>query len=343
MLELDGSDGGGQLFRSALTLSALTGTPIEMEGIRGSRPERGLRSQHLAVLRTLADVCDASVEGAEVGATAVRFEPDDPTGGRYAATIETAGSLTLLFDAIVPLATAIDRPLRLAATGGTSVAWSPSMPWYRRVKLPLLRRLGVLAAVDVDRPGFYPAGGGQATLMVAPTTPERLSRRDRGPLERARVHSVATDDLANEVAERQADRAVERLAAADAPVVERTTRSVSAASTGTALLVALEYDTGVVGTDALGEPGKPAEDVADEAVEAAFDDHGTGATVDAHLADQLVPWLALAGGRVTIPRVTDHVRTHCELVGQFGFDVTIDDDGSGRTVLRSGGSDGRGD
>jgi len=336
MLELDGSEGGGQLFRSALTLSALMTTGFEMERVRGSRPDPGLNPQHLSALQSVADICDASVEGAEIGATTVTFDPGEPTGGHYEVSIGTAGSVTLLLDAVLPIASALDRPLTLSATGGTSVKWSPSMPWYRRVKLPMLRRAGLQAAVDVDRSGFYPAGGGRATLSLAPSHPASLRLRDRGEPERALVHSTATADLEdNDVAERQAAQARKRLKASnlDVEVTERTTRSVTADSTGTVAHVGLEYENGVVGADALGEPGKPAEDVADEAVDALLADHQTGAAVDEHLADQLIPWLAIAGGEVRIPRTTDHVETHAALFDAFGFDVRIEQTEDGPVLV----------
>lgn len=325
MLELDGSEGGGQLFRSALTLSALTGRPIEMDAVRGSRPEPGLRPQHLTVLQTLAAVCDATVEGDELGATTVTFDPGDPSGGRYDASIGTAGSVTLLFDALIPLAWALDEPLQVTVSGGTSVTWSPSMPWYRRVKLPLLRRAGVQAAVDLIRPGFYPTGGGQARLSLAPSRLARFEFLERGERKRVLVHSTATPDLADaEVAERQAEQASDSLEEAGIEATESTARYVVAKSTGTVLLVALEYETGTVGADALGEPGKPAEEVADDAVAAVIAADRSAAPVDAHLADQLIPWLALAGGRVTIPEVTDHVQSHCDLIEAFGYEVRIE-------------------
>jgi len=273
--------------------------------------------------RPLSKPWRRSVHGSEIGASTVTFEPAEPTGGCYEAAIGTAGSVTLLFDAVLPLAGMLDRPLTLTAGGGTSVAWSPTMPWYRRVKLPLLRRTGLHAAIDVERPGFYPAGGGQATLSLAPSTPSVLQFHDRGECEGARIHSTATDDLADsDVAERQAKQVRERLAASDidVEVTERTTRYVAADSTGTVTLVSFAYGNGVIGADALGEPGKPAEEV----VDAVLSDHESGAAVDEHLADQLIPWLAIAGGEVRIPSVTDHVETHVDLFNEFGCDVRIE-------------------
>ncbi|PSP77097.1 RNA 3'-terminal phosphate cyclase [Halobacteriales archaeon QS_1_68_20] len=335
MLELDGADGGGQLVRTALALSALTGTSFEMTGIRGARSEPGLRPQHLTAVETLAAITDADVEGAEQGSESLTFEPATLRGGEYEATIGTAGSTTLLFDAVLPLAAELEEPIWVRATGGTDVKWSPPADFHRRVKLPLLRRHGLLATVDLHRRGFYPAGGGEATLHLAPSSPTSPKLTDRGPLSGARVYSVASEGLADsDVAERQADEASQLLSAADVEVVERTATYVAADSAGTALVVALECERSVAGFDALGEPGKPAEDVAADAVEAALSFRDAAGAVDAHLADQVLVPLALAGGEVAVPRVTDHVESSLDLLDAFGYDVAVEarDEGA---VLRA--------
>lgn len=333
MLELDGSDGGGQLLRTALSLAALTGTPFEMTGIRGARPEPGLRPQHLTAVETLAAVTDADVDGAEPGAEELTFEPTALRGGEYEAAIGTAGSLTLLFDAVLPLAVELDEPLALSATGGTDVKWSPPMDYHRRVKLPLLGRHGLHATVDLRRRGFYPEGGGEATLWLAPSTLAAASLTDRGDPAGARVYSVSSEDLADaDVAERQADEAARLLSEAGVEVMERSRTDAAADSAGTALVVRLDFERSVAGFDALGEPGKPAEDVAADAVDAALSFRETGAAVDRHLADQLLVPLALAGGEVAIPRVTDHVETSLELVRAFGHDVAVDSGADGAVL-----------
>ncbi|MFB6217909.1 MAG: RNA 3'-terminal phosphate cyclase [Halobacteriaceae archaeon] len=322
MLELDGSAGGGQLLRTALSLSAVTGTPFEMSDVRGARDDPGLRPQHLTAVEVLAAVTDAAVEGAEPGATELTFRPGPPQPGHYEADIGTAGSLALLFDALLPLAVELDAPLSLAATGGTDVQWSPTAAHYRRVKLPLLRRHGLAAAVDEARPGFYPA----ATLYLAPSRPEPLALRERTAFAGARVYSTAATELADAgVARRQADAAAERLADAGLDPVERVVRTGDADCPGSAVCVRLDYGTGVAGFDALGERGTPAEEVGAAAADGAVAfDAGPGA-VDGYLADQLVVVLALAGGTVRVPAVTDHVRTAVELVGEFGRDVTVEE------------------
>lgn len=338
LLDLDGSAGGGQLLRTALALSMVADRPFRMESVRGDRPNPGLKPQHLAAVWAAAEVCDATVSGAEEGSEQLEFRPGSLEGGRIEIDVGTAGSVTLLFDAILPVALAIDEPLAVAATGGTDVKWSPTMAHYRQVKLPLVRQTGVIAAVETSRTGFYPVGGGEATLWLAPSSPSPLNLTERGSLEAVRVRSKASTDLAeSDVAERQATSAVERLQAGRDPLAlgERTVSSVEAASTGSAVAVVFDYERTTAGFDALGERGKPAEAVGREVAEAALAFHGSGSAgrdadaagrgaVDAHTADQLVVFLALAGGRVAIPEVTEHVRTGVDLVGEFGFPVTVE-------------------
>jgi len=346
MLELDGSAGGGQLVRSALSASVLTGRGFVLDGVRVDRPEPGLRPQHLAAVDLAASVCDATVEGAAPGSETLRFEPGPVSGGEVAVEVGTAGSLTLLVDVALPLAARLDDPLVVTLGGGTDVAWSPPLDYLRRVKLPLLRRHGLVAALDVDRRGFYPAGGGRLRLAVAPSDLRPLSLAARPTVTGLRVHSTATADLADaEVAERQAAAAVESLAAAapDRPVVERTVASVDAVSTGSAVVVRADarLDPGreaadsvpVAGFDALGERGRPAEDVGSAAADSCLEWLAGEPAVDAHLADQLLVFLGLAGGRVLAPALTDHVASNRDLLAAFGLDVDVAERADGRVRL----------
>jgi len=349
MIEVDGSAGGGQVLRSALTLSMLTGESVAVADVRGDRPEPGLKAQHLTAVETAAAVCDADLNdgdvsdadvsdgdsgsGVELGSETVVFEPGAPTGGSYRADIGTAGSVALLFDTLLPLAPVIDEPLALTATGGTDVKWSPPLDYYRSVKLPLLRSFGLAAAVDVERRGFYPRGGGEATLRLWPSEPRTLDLAEPGPVTRARVYSTATADLADaDVAERQATAAVSGLDEAGIETTERRTTYVESASAGSVVVVRVDRERGVAGLDAYGERGKPAEDVAATALADLESVTAPGIAVNAHLADQLAVVLATVGGTVAVPRVTDHLESSLDLLAAFGFDVSADDRGD-RVVL----------
>lgn len=324
MIEVDGSAGGGQLLRTALALAAVQTQPVTLSGVRENRPEPGLRPQHLEGLQLLARICNAEVEGATVGSTEVVFHPESPTGGEYHVDIGTAGSITLLFDTVLPLATGLNDPLVVSATGGTDVKWSPPIAAHQTVKLPLLRRHGLHAAISLERTGYYPKGGGTATLLLAPSSLTPLRVEDRGDPDGARVYSKASLNLADqEVAERQLRAATEALTDDGWSVTHQETTYEDTASPGSSLSIRLDFEHTIIGGDALGERGKPAETVATEAVTAALGATATPATVDPRVADQLVVFLALAGGRIRVPAVTSHIETSLELLEAFGSTVTV--------------------
>jgi len=327
MLELDGCDAGGQFLRTGLTLSILTETPVRITDVRGSRSDPGLKPQHLAAVETLTRICDADVSGAALGSTTVEFTPGPVRAQSLAVDVGTAGSVALVFDAVLPLAATLDERLTLSATGGTDVAWSPPLAYLDRVKLPLLRRYGLQAAVERERTGFYPVGGGRATLHVGPSTLSSLDLTERGDGHGVDVHSIASEKLADaDVAPRQARAARDRLESDGLDVRHLTTTSADTACPGSSILVALDYADTHAGFSALGEPGKPAEDVGEAAATAALAYHEGAAVVDRHMADQLLVFLALAGGEAVVPANTDHVATSLELLDRFGVAVTVDAD-----------------
>lgn len=335
---IDGAAGGGQILRSALALGAIHGESVTVEDVRGDRPNPGLAHQHLACVEAVAAVCDADVDGAELGSETVTLHPGEVTGGPVEVAVGTAGAVTLVFETVLPLGVAVDDPIEVTVTGGTDVAWSPTVAYYRDVRVPLAERVGWSASVDVARRGFYPEGGGEATLTVAPSATDSVAFTARGRSRGARVEAVASSDLADaDVHARLADGAFEDLEAAGVDVESTTARAVRAPSTGASVLVTCTYDETVAGFSALGEPGRPAEDVGERAAAAARSFHEQARTspdaggprdppiVDAHAADQLVLPLALAGGRVRPAAVTEHVRTNCAVARAFGHDVRAAD------------------
>ncbi|WP_266079615.1 RNA 3'-terminal phosphate cyclase [Haladaptatus caseinilyticus] len=328
MHSLDGSSGGGQLLRSAVSLSALSGEPFRMTGIRTNRSNPGLRPQHLAAVRAVARVCNAELYGDAVGSEAVSFRPKAVEGNRFEIDVGTAGSTTLVFDTLLPLAVSLDRPLAVTVTGGTDVRWSPTIDYFREVKLPLCRQFGLQVGIDSSRTGYYPSGGGEATLWLAPSSFSRIELADRGSLSGVRIYSKASTSLAQRnVAERQLETAYTHLRAAGHSVLERRTTYAKSNSPGTSLLVRADYDSdgrySLAGFDVVGERGVPAEDIAKRAVSAFSAFHSGRGVVDVNMADQLLVFLALAGGRVTVPRVSEHVETSLELLSAFGYDVSL--------------------
>ncbi|PCR91180.1 RNA 3'-terminal phosphate cyclase [Natrinema ejinorense] len=331
--ELDGASAGGQFLRTALALSVLANEPVRLENVRGDRPTPGLRHQHLAVLETMAEACDADVSGAELGSETVAFDPGlegdgGLEGGEYAADIGTAGSATLLCNALLPLVTVLESPLSVTITGGTDVAWSPPFDYLRAVKLPLVRRFGLEAACEAGRRGFYPDGGGEVMLRLEPSALEPIDLVERGSLEALHLYSTESESLADrDVAHRQAEGALERLDS-DAPELATQCETAAASpSPGSAIVIRIDHGTGIAGVSALGERGKPAERVGEDAADAANRFLAGAAPVDRHMADQLLVFLAVAGGRVRVPAVTDHIEAGRDLLEAFGVEVILECDG----------------
>ncbi|HTU01593.1 MAG TPA: RNA 3'-terminal phosphate cyclase [Candidatus Sulfotelmatobacter sp.] len=320
MLRVDGGqgEGGGQLVRTALAVAAVHGLPVEVHAIRARRSKPGLQAQHLAAARALREICDGRLEGAELGAERVAFLPGAVRPGDYRFEVGTAGATSLVLQAVLlPLALAAG-PSRVVVTGGTHVPWSPPADYLSEVLLPLLEPMGLRARLTVRRYGFFPKGGGEVALDIvgrahlAPLT--RL--RGTAPLRVRGVSVVAR--LPRGIAERQRDQARRRLEAAGQPA-EIEVRVVEAADPGSYLFLVAEADGPLGGFLALGRPGLPAEQVADEAVDEFLQFASAGAGCDPRLADQLVLPLALATGtsRLTTSRITSHLCTTLAVIQQL--------------------------
>jgi RNA 3'-terminal phosphate cyclase (ATP) len=329
MLTIDGSygEGGGQVLRTSLALSAITGQPVRIVKIRAGRRKPGLRPQHLTAVRALAKICNGRVEGARLNAQEVTFTPQvGPQAGTYmidvaqAAKGGSAGSVTLLFQAVaLPLALAAGTS-QLTLRGGTHVAWSPPFDYLKRVYLPTLARIGVQAKVNIRKWGWYPIGGGEMQATVqgrAGAIPETLNLLERGALLRVRGLS-ASSNLPKHIRARQEQSALHALRASG---INARVDAVDAPSKGQGTVVFLwaEFENVLAGFTSLGERGKPAERVAQEAVQDLLDFRGAGGALEEHLADQLVLPLALAEGesRFTTVAVSSHLLTNAWVVNQF--------------------------
>lgn len=298
---------------------------MRLERIRAGRARPGLGAQHLAAVRAAAAAGDAAVEGDVVGSQELRFAPRGLRGGRFHFEIGTAGATSLVLQTVaLPLARA--GPTSLTLGGGTHVPWSPCFHYLALHWLPCLRALDLDAEVTLERAGFHPRGGGRLHAELWPLgrlVP--LERTERGALRRVTVLSVSAR-LPDHVATRQAERARARLAECGAELADETLR-LSAPSPGSMLLLLAEFEKSRCCTFGLGARGKPAERVADEAVDALEAFLATSGAVDPYLADQLLVPLAFAAGRsqITTSRVTGHLRTNAAVVGSFlGPVVEID-------------------
>jgi RNA 3'-terminal phosphate cyclase (ATP) len=320
VLTIDGSygEGGGQIVRSALALSAVFGRPVEIVKIRAGRRNPGLQPQHLAGVRALAQVAGAELRGAALGSSTLYFVPGTIGGGSHRIDVGTAGAVSLVFQMLlVPLAFA-QAPSRLALTGGTHVPWSPPAPYLSEVFLPIAAKAGLAATWELRRAGFYPRGGGEVRVDVHPIRAlAPLDLSDRGRVVRIRVVS-AVAGLPRRIAERQADRVSRRLGDAGYEV-EIEIAELEASCPGDSLFVWAEFERSRAGFGTLGARGRPAEQVADEAADALLAFLTSGAGTDPHLADQIVLLMALASGRsaLTTSRISQHLLTNLWTIRQF--------------------------
>jgi RNA 3'-terminal phosphate cyclase (ATP) len=321
-VRIDGSygEGGGQILRTSIALSALLGRPVEIVNIRAKRPNPGLQPQHLTGVLAAAQLTDAEVEGAAKGSTRLFFKPKSPRCGTFNIDIGTAGSVSLVIQTLAPMLLFAPCPTQLVITGGTDVAWAPPVDYMRHVFAPVIARFGGRVEVELIRRGHYPRGGGRVVVRVEPV--KRLVAVDSP--EFGRVVKIAgishAVNLPSHVAERQAKAAREALAAlgysADVAVETRS----DGLGPGSGVVLWAVSDLGnVVGGDALGERGKPAEAVGREAAEKLAAVLKTGASLDPHMADMAVVYMALAEGRsrLSTSEVTTHLQTNIYIVEQF--------------------------
>lgn len=342
MLQIDGSygEGGGQILRTALTLSCLTGTPFCIANIRRGRQKPGLMPQHLASVRAAQAIAGALVQGAEPGSTALTFSPSAIRGGEFLFPIGTAGSVTLVLQTIILPLLFAGRPSRVTLTGGTHVPSSPSFHYLSEVFTPLLQSLGGDVRLTIDRYGFYPRGGGNICAEIAPTRGLRpLTLTVPGELRRISGCS-GVGNLPIDIAARQRAAALAVLAdglgnrlPADIELLD-----VAASGAGTFLFLLAETDAVRSGFTALGARGKRAETVGTEAAEELCAHLSTGAALDPHLADQVVPFLALAPGQsfFTTSRITRHLLTNLWVIGRFRplrFRVTGEEGDPGEVTI----------
>lgn len=352
MLEIDGSmgEGGGQVLRSALSLSALTLRPMRVHNVRANRPQPGLAPQHLTAVRALAEISAALVEGDALGSTEILFRPRRiPPAGEYSFDVgaavagASAGSVTLILQALLPPLSLAPGPSEVRIRGGTHVAWSPPYDYLENVFLHALSHIGVQTECELKAWGFYPRGGGEIRARVMGATDtwsalglghaqlagqerwdggssrfglafEGLQILRRGDLKRVWGRAVACN-LPSHIPQRMSDRARGLLSRLGIEAHIQPSR-VRGAGPGAGIFLTAEFERVRAGFSALGERDKPSERVAEEAVERFSRYLARSGAVDPHLGDQLLLPLALASGpsQYTVSEITGHLLTNRDVI-----------------------------
>ena len=325
-IHIDGAQqsGSGTIVRFAVALACLLGRSLRVVNARARRAKPGLRPQHVAAVRACAELCGARTTGLEVGSRTFLLEPGPRTpGGAYAWDIGTAGSATMLALAVLPIAAFAETPLEARITGGVFQDFAPSPFHVQRVLLPILARMGVEAELRLVRPGYVPRGSGVIELRVLPVEGRVAPLVLGEPGRPCRIAGIAFASrlAARRVSERMARACEEGLARAGLACEIERVEDEQALHAGAGLAAWAETTTGCrLGSDRAGAVHRSAESIGRFVARQLLDDLATGATVDRHLADQLVLFAALASGetRYLVPRETEHLASNLWLAGRFG-------------------------
>ena len=322
MIEVDGAhgEGGGQLLRMAVALSALTDTPVRVVRIRAGRPTPGLAAQHVTAVDAVTRLCGGEATGLVVGSSTIEFRPGRLAPGRFSFDVGTAGSVTLILQALLPVAAAAGGPVRVRLVGGTDVRWSPPIDYFGRVFLPLVRRLGARVDMEILRRGYYPRGGGIVEVAIEPTRSwSSFAVSEGGDIQRVRGIAHASN-LPEDVPRRMKHAALRRLhGIPDVKVEERVYRGEEAIGQGGALVLWAEAETRLLGSDSLAERGKPSEKIGEETAASLRAEMEAAATLDVHASDQLLVYLARGDSpsRFRVQAVSGHLETMMWLIPQF--------------------------
>jgi RNA 3'-terminal phosphate cyclase (ATP) len=324
MIMIDGAqgEGGGQVLRTALSLSIAMGQPFTIENIRARRSKPGLMRQHLTAVTAAAEICGGRAVGAEIGGQRLRFEPGAAKAGDYHFRIGTAGSTTLVLQTILlPLAQA-GAPSRVVIEGGTHNPSAPPFDFLQHAFLPLLRRIGFNVTAMLKRPGFYPAGGGAIEIEIGTAdafAPLVLDKR--GALRSRRAEAVIAN-LPRQIAERELAVLAQRLDLKPEELCVR--HEPNASGPGNCVLVIVQYDNLCEVATSFGQVNISSEAVAEEAARQIRSYIAADTTVGSYLADQLIlPMAVAAGGRFNTAAPSQHLLTNADVINRFRKNAVV--------------------
>ncbi len=335
MIEIDGSFGeaGGQILRTALSLSAVTKKPCRIFNIRKNRPKPGLAAQHLTGVQAISQLCNAELGGDFLGSEEIKFSPNEIQAKDLHLKIETAGSITLVLQTLITVCLFTPHPLKIYIDGGaTDTFFSPTIDHFRYVFLKILEKMGGKVEINVLKRGYYPEGGAKVEIKILPlqnfvsqnlggqaSKIKNINLIERGSLKNILIISGASDFLKDKkVAERQMAGAKEILGKLKLPTEEKI-EYYQTLCPGSQICLIAEFENTVIGTNNFGKLGKRAEDVGKEAALELLKEQKSNACLDKHLADQILPFVALSPkkSQVTVSEITEHCKTNIWVIEKF--------------------------
>ncbi len=322
IINIDGSylEGGGQILRTACTLSAITKTPCHVFNIRKGRKKPGLMNQHLLGIQALAQLCNGKIEGDLLDSEEIRFFPEEIESKDIHLKIGTASSITLVLQTLILPALFSPNQIKMTFDGGaTDTFFSPTIDYFRYVLLKILEKMGVKVEVNIMKRGFFPEGGAKVEVKVFPSKLKNLNLTKRGQLIKIRVMSGASEFLkGKQVAERQIAGVREILGKLKLPM-EKNVEYYKTQCPGSQICLIATFENTVIGTDNLGKLGKRAEDVGKEAALEILKEGEPETCLDKHLADQILPYMAVTSkkSQITVSKVTNHCKSSIWVIEKF--------------------------
>ncbi|MDO8436342.1 MAG: RNA 3'-terminal phosphate cyclase [bacterium] len=318
IIEIDDSywENGGQILRTALSFSAITKKPCRIFNIR----KPGLTEQHLLSLRALSLLCDGRLEGNFLGSNEIEFYPDANYQYRISINIPTAGSIVLVLQTLIPPALCAKEPIKITFNGGaTDTFFSPTIDYFRYVFLRILEKMGAKIEIDILKRGYYPEGGAKAEVKIYPSVLKGLKLTERGSLKKIVAISGAAESLRDKkTAERQLAGVREVLGKLKLPIEERV-EYYPTQCPGSQICLIGEFENTIIGTDNLGKLGERAEDVGKKTALELLNEQKTNSCLDKHLADQILPYMALASGKsqATVSEITNYCKANIWVIEKF--------------------------
>ena len=323
MIRIDGSylEGGGQILRTATTLSVFLGIPCHLYNIRRKRKNPGLKDQHLAGLFALRDLSQGRIEGGFIGSQEIKFYPGKGFRKRIKVKIKTAGSVTLILQSLMIPAASLNFPIKISFEGGaTETHFSPTLNYIKEVVLPILKKMGYKMEIEVFKRGYFPQGGAKVEVTVFPWKEKKpLFLLKRGKLKKIKIFSYASFSLRlKRVAERQALEG-ERLLEKYKKFLKKEIEYFKTRGAGSSFDLIAVFQKTRKGSNALGMIGRSSEKVAQKAVDFFKKEISSSACLDSFMGDQILPYLALVPkeSQVSVTRLTRHAQTNIWVIEKF--------------------------
>ncbi len=322
MIEIDGNylEAGGQILRTAVSLSAITRKPCHVFNIRKKRSKPGLKQQHLLGIQALTQLCNGKLEGDFLDSEEIKFFPGQTYREQVSVNIPTAGSITLILQMLIPPLLFSSKPTEITFNGGaTDTFFSPTIDHFRYCFLKILEKMGARVEIEISKRAYYPEGGAKVKVKVFSSELKKINLTEQGQLKNILAISGASQFLKDKkVAERQLTGVKEILGKLKLPIQEQV-EYYQTQCPGSQVCLLVNFENTILGADNLGKLGKRAEEVGKESALELLKQQKSNACLDKHLADQILPYLALLNKKfpVTVSEITNHCRTNAWVIEKF--------------------------